>query len=168
MNIKIDEREIERVLYALHNGIGKYEGVTINYRDFIAALLERKIEIEQAHLEEIFKRFVDPVTVNDPGGPFITPVSVASMLRNVPIDTPDQKSKGFRLDDFDFGDIFDDFSGGSSRMDFDQFCAVAFHGKTKVRHKREEGSESIRSTAFNAPVPVSKRATLTTTTGAGG
>ncbi|CAD7972815.1 unnamed protein product [Amoebophrya sp. A25] len=60
--IRVNRTELEQCIFALHApGVseGKLE-LGLNYRDFIAALIEKKIAVERGHLQEIFRRFEDP------------------------------------------------------------------------------------------------------------
>ncbi|CAD7935659.1 unnamed protein product [Amoebophrya sp. A120] len=120
VGISVPNREIERMMFTLHGpGLGEANlELGLNYRDFVSALVERKVVIEKNHLLEIFKRFEDP---DDPG--YIT---CDSIKKSIKAHRRGDTRRTIQESDFASAELQEILGAGKTKINFETFLHVCF------------------------------------------
>lgn len=126
-SIHISRRELEQTMFALNGPTSKSvtTEVGINYRDFIAAMIEKKVTIEKAHLLEIFNRFSDP---EEPG--FITGKSILASISMAKRMEGRKSIHEEGLAEMELKEIFEHeaIHDGDTKINFEMFCEICYGG----------------------------------------
>ncbi|CAD7972803.1 unnamed protein product [Amoebophrya sp. A25] len=118
--VNVSKRELEQTLFALHapgtNVKDTALQIGLNYRDFIGALLEKKVKIDEGHLREIFKRFEDAKQEG-----FVTTESLKETLKM-------HRKKGDAVveEELNANEIAE-LIGGAQKVDFHRFKTLVYN-----------------------------------------